>query len=164
MKKTPIVRQFSTGANRDVDTGKLDFEGFYSPQVVECFSAYMHKNRTLRDGSLRDSDNWQKGIPISVYMKSMWRHFFYTWKAYRACLNNEAQEENLCAIMFNAQGMLHELLKEKERKGISRMEQIINEVILGKKLANRKSTNQRLFAKLEKTSPRSTVKSLHTRD
>lgn len=104
----PAVRTFETGANRDVDTGKLDYEGFLSPSVLKRFAEYMHKNRTLRDGSLRDSDNWQKGIPKAVYMKSMWRHFFDVWSGHR---KDAIQEEDLCALLFNVQGMLHEVLK-----------------------------------------------------
>ena len=57
------MRNFDTGATRDVDTNKLDFEGFLSPVVLERYAEYMHKNRVQADGNLRDSDNWQKGIP-----------------------------------------------------------------------------------------------------
>jgi hypothetical protein len=103
-------RVFETGANRDTDEGKLDFEGFLSPLVLERYAQYMHKNRKLKDGSLRDSDNWQKGIPIPVYMKSAWRHFFAVWKSYRI---GNISSEDLCALMFNIMGMLHELLKDK---------------------------------------------------
>ena len=90
-----VVRTFDTGANRDVDEGKLDFEGFLSPTVLKAYAEYMHKNRTLRDGSLRDSDNWQKGIPIPVYMKSMYRHFFDVWSNYRGLETPETQKQNL---------------------------------------------------------------------
>jgi hypothetical protein len=105
-------RVFETGANRDTDEGKLDFEGFLSPLVLERYAQYMHKNRKLKDGSLRDSDNWQKGIPIPVYMKSAWRHFFAVWKNYRDG-NLYQNQEDACALMFNIMGMLHELLKNK---------------------------------------------------
>jgi hypothetical protein len=71
----PGVRTFSTGATRDTDEGKLDFEGFLSPTVLKAFAEYMHEKRKMPDGSLRDSDNWQRGIPVDAYMKSMWRHF-----------------------------------------------------------------------------------------
>lgn len=106
-----VVREFSTGANRDVDTGKLDFEGFLSPLVMEEFARYMHKNRHLRDGTIRDSDNWQKGIPLDVYMKSAWRHFFTWWAQHRAGADVPVTVEHLCALLFNVQGYLHELLK-----------------------------------------------------
>lgn len=107
-----VVRTFDTGANRDVDEGKLDFEGFLSPAVLKRYAEYMHKNRTLRDGSLRDSDNWQKGIPKDVYMKSMYRHFFDVWSNHRGIQTHDDKVTNLCALLFNAMGMLHEELKD----------------------------------------------------
>lgn len=74
------MRQFDTGATRDVDTGKPDYEAFISPRVIEAYGAYMHFNRMQADGKLRAGDNWQKGIPSDAYMKSGWRHFFDLWK------------------------------------------------------------------------------------
>jgi hypothetical protein len=77
-------RTFATGATRDTDTGKLDFDGFLSGPVLVEFAKYMHENRKMRDGSLRDSDNWQKGIPREQYRKSAFRHFMEWWQAHRA--------------------------------------------------------------------------------
>jgi hypothetical protein len=74
------VREFGTGATRDLDANKLDFEGFLSPLVLERYAEHMHKARRMPDGSMRDSDNWQLGIPVVVYMKSLFRHFFAVWK------------------------------------------------------------------------------------
>ena len=110
---TAPIRKFETGATRNTDTGKLDFDGFYSPPVMERFAQYMHKHRQLPDGSLRDSDNWQAGIPLDVYAKSAWRHFFDFWKAHRGYPTQEGIEENLCALLFNVQGYLHEHMKTK---------------------------------------------------
>lgn len=107
------TRQFDTGATRDQDTSKYDLEGFLSPLALEAFAKYMHKNRKMKDGSFRASDNWQKGIPQEVYMKSLWRHFFDAWKEHRGIKTEEGLETALCAIMFNSMGMLHEMLKEK---------------------------------------------------
>jgi hypothetical protein len=109
---TEVVRTFATGANRDIDNGKLDYEGFFSPTVMRRFAEYMHRNRFLRDGSMRDSDNWQKGIPLQVYMKSMMRHFMTCWLDHRQ--GGYAQEEELCALMFNVMGYLHQRLKGVE--------------------------------------------------
>ena len=103
------MRKFETGATRDNDENKLDFEGFFSPIVLERFAEYMHKHRKQADGEMRESDNWQKGMPIDAYMKSMWRHFFAVWKHHRA---GEDNIEDLCALMFNVQGMLYEKLKD----------------------------------------------------
>lgn len=107
------TRTFDTGANRNSDEGKLDFEGFLSPTVLKAYAEYMHSNRKLEDGTLRDSDNWQKGIPVEAYMKSMYRHFFDTWSNYRGLKTPETQKQNLCGMLFNTMGMLHELLKEE---------------------------------------------------
>ena len=109
------MRTFSSGATRDSDDGKLDFEGFLSPRALRAFAEYMHANRVQTDGNVRASDNWQKGIPLDAYMKSMWRHFFAVWSTYRdeidtGSTKNE-QVQNLCALLFNVQGMLHEILK-----------------------------------------------------
>jgi len=81
-----VIRRFDTGATRDTDEGKLDFEGFLSPLVLERYAQYMNKHRKQSDGKLRDSDNWQKGIPLKAYIKSLWRHFFDLWKIHRGAI------------------------------------------------------------------------------
>ena len=106
------MRTFATGATRDNDEDKLDYEGFLSPLVIERYATYMHKCRIQADGKLRDSDNWQKGISQDVYMKSMWRHFMAVWKDHRA---NKDPQEDLCALLFNAFGYLHEDLRDEAR-------------------------------------------------
>ena len=114
-EEKPLVRTFGTGANRNSDEGKLDFEGFLSPMVLKKYAEYMHKNRYLANGDIRDSDNWQKGIPVPAYMKSMYRHFFDTWSNYRGHETPETQVQNLCGLLFNTMGMLHEILKEESK-------------------------------------------------
>lgn len=109
---TQHKRVFATGATRDTDAGKIDYEGFLSPAVLERFGQYMTKHRQMADGSLRDSDNWQKGIPQTAYMKSAWRHFVDWWKGHRGATDVDL-EESVCALIFNAQGYLHELLKAR---------------------------------------------------
>jgi hypothetical protein len=51
------MRTFKTGATRNDDSNKLDFEGFLSPTALEHFAEYMNKNRVQADGNIRDSDN-----------------------------------------------------------------------------------------------------------
>jgi hypothetical protein len=121
--QTPsAVREFGTGATRDLDANKLDFEGFLSPLVLERYAEHMHKARKMPDGSMRESDNWQLGIPMVVYIKSLWRHFFAVWKLWRGLPVTEVVkgetivkdlETELCALLFNASGMLHEHLKDR---------------------------------------------------
>jgi hypothetical protein len=110
---TPAIRKFETGATRDVDVNKFDYEGFYNPLVVERFAEYMHKHRVQPDGNLRDADNWQKGIPKDAYMKSGFRHFMDMWKQHRGYQGQDDLEESICALIFNAQGYLYELLKAR---------------------------------------------------
>lgn len=108
-----VVRQFSSGATRDQDAGKFDYEGFLSPLVLNRYAEYMHGHRKQPDGQLRDSDNWQKGIPLDAYMKSGWRHFMDVWSEHRGYSTAEGLETALCATLFNLSGYLHEVLKAK---------------------------------------------------
>ncbi len=108
------MRTFETGATRNDDEDRLDYEGFLSPRVLVRFAQYMHTHRKQADGKLRDSDNWQKGIPITQYMKSKWRHFMDTWVWHRTKPVDADIEDSLCAELFNTMGMLDEVLKEKE--------------------------------------------------
>lgn len=120
---TKEMDQFSTGATRDLSDDKLDYEGFIHPLVLERFSQYMHKHRSTPYG-LRSSDNWQKGIPLANYMKSMLRHTMEVWKYHRGVPSSTMHvgsnktepfdiEEMLCAVMFNVMGYLYELLRKK---------------------------------------------------
>jgi hypothetical protein len=122
-EKPEAIRTFSTGATRNTDRHKKDYEGFFSPLVMECYARYMHSHRRQKDGSLRDSDNWQKGIPREAYMKSAWRHFMAWWTAHRGWKPTTAKqlEEAICGVIFNASGYLHEhlaiKLNSQPRKG-----------------------------------------------
>ena len=109
-----MIRSFDTGATRDTEEGKLDYEGFFTPRVLEAYARYMNFNRTMRDGSIRASDNWQKGIPSDAYMKSGWRHFMEWWCFHRDYPKGKHQHIVfvLCAILFNVMGYLDNLLKE----------------------------------------------------
>lgn len=104
------VRQFDTGATRDLDDTKPDYEGFLSPLVIEAFGVYMTFNRHTAAG-LRDSDNWQKGIPLAQYMKSGLRHAIEWWKAHRGFPTKEGIIWACLGLLFNVQGYLHEYLK-----------------------------------------------------
>ena len=115
MKK---IRVFRTGATRDADINKPDIFGFLSSLSVKRYSDYMHEHRKQPDGSLRASDNWKLGIPEIEYVRSMNRHvndlnLHYEGFGDRA---REDRENALCAIIFNAQGLLFELLKKFDSK------------------------------------------------
>lgn len=111
-----MLRKFDTGATRSADVARDDPEGFMSPLVEERFCQYMTKHRRQADGTLRDSDNWQKGLPYDTYMKGMKRHLQHLWLRHRGWpvadpMAAGDMEEDLCALMFNVQGYLHELRK-----------------------------------------------------
>ena len=112
----PPIRTFDTGATRDQDATKPDYEGFLSPLVVVKFGEYMTRHRTQADGGLRDSDNWQKGIPKREYLKSLLRHLLDLWLIERGW-GKWAREQDIsnvvCAILFNASGYLHVVAKEE---------------------------------------------------
>jgi len=114
------MRTFNTGATRDSDNYKLDYEGFLSPLAMKRYAEYMHHHRKQADGKMRPSDNWQKGIPREAYMKSMYRHFMDVWAVHRGQMAVDPAsggivtlDEALCAVLFNAFGYLHETLKQK---------------------------------------------------
>jgi len=132
------IRKFDTGATRDTSTGKHDYCGFLSPEVLEEFGAYMHKHRHQADGGLRAADNWKKGIPREVYIESLFRHFIHLWKLHQGL---EARDEKgnlvtlkdtLGAMLFNVQGYFFEFLKAekppKEEAKISEFEQELRRV------------------------------------
>lgn len=114
------VRTFDSGATRSAETGKPDYEGFLDPLVIEEFGKYMDKHRIQANGEPRESDNWQKGIPRSAYIKSLWRHFMHLWLLHRGHVARDEKgqpvtmRETLGAIMFNVMGYFHEWLKSEQ--------------------------------------------------
>lgn len=107
------IRTFETGATRDAADDKPDYEGFLSPLVIRMYGEYMNKHRLQPDGQLRDSDNWQKGIPKKEYVKSLLRHVIDLWLFNRGYKGRDTIEDALCGILFNVMGYMHELEKEK---------------------------------------------------
>lgn len=112
------IRKFDSGATRSSDAGKPDYEGFFSPLVLRAYGEYMHKHRKQADGNIRDSDNWQKGIPKDILLKSLIRHVVDLWRMHDLgveVLNDEEEtktiDDQLVAIIFNAQGYLYNRLR-----------------------------------------------------
>lgn len=111
------MRVFKTGATRDLADSKFDYEGFLSLEALDAYAAYMHRHRRQADGKLRDSDNWQKGIPRSAYMKSLLRHTFNAWRVHRGVQpiqGDEPIEAALCGVLFNTMGLLFEIRKGRD--------------------------------------------------
>lgn len=108
------IREFPSGANRDSEVNKPDYEGCLSPIVLRRFAEYMAECRTMRDGSTRDSDNWQKGMPKKTYLKSLLRHVIELWSINRGWADHAREEDAVCAVIFNAMGYLFENLVGRE--------------------------------------------------
>jgi len=111
VKAEGSIKTFDTGATRGNDENKMDYEGFMSPIVLERYAKYLHKHRIQADGKIRDSDNWQKGMSKTTYIKSLWRHFIDVWKSHRGYWIKENIQDALCGVIFNAMGYLYELLR-----------------------------------------------------
>ena len=119
------MRKFETGATRDEDATKPDYEAFLSPLVVESYGAYMNKHRVQADGQVRAGDNWQKGFGENhqdVCIKSLWRHFLDLWFIHRGYVRKDPKDghaitlEEACnAILFNVMAILHVKLKGEQK-------------------------------------------------
>lgn len=115
--RTALIRTFKTGATR-THGSKPEYAGYLSPRVLSAFGRYMFEHQVQADGSIRESRNWQKGIPQESYMQSMFRHFMEVWTHYEnsrgdAVYTEEFETEMITALMallFNVQGMAHELI------------------------------------------------------
>jgi hypothetical protein len=104
------MREFESGACRDSDDGKLDFDGFVSLEALVAFAKYMDRHRAMRDGSTRSSSNWKKGMPESEVLKSLWRHFIDVAQHVHAGPPADSVDytDALCAMLFNVQILLHQ--------------------------------------------------------
>ena len=78
----------------------------------------MHKNRFMKDGTVRDSDNWQ-GLfgdkHQAVCMKSLTRHFMDLWLLHRGHEAREDIDSALAGIMFNTMAIWYKILKDREQ-------------------------------------------------
>jgi hypothetical protein len=111
------LRKYNSGATRDNVEDKPNYEGFLSPLVIVEFGEYMHRHRKQADGKLRAGDNWQKGIPTEAYIDSLLRHQIDVWLHLRGFPDKarEPLKEALCAVLFNVQGLLYNILLEEYR-------------------------------------------------
>lgn len=105
------TKEFDSGSTRSAEPLE-DYEGFLSPLVIREFGKYMARHRSNKKGDIRQPDNWQKGMPKARYMRSMARHFLDVWQLWRMhpVGDGEALLDALCALMFNVQGMILEVL------------------------------------------------------
>lgn len=106
------IREFGTGAIRDVDDNKEDYVETISWSALKRHAQYM-TGKKKRYGA----GNFKKGIPIESYEQSLVRHVQkYLENKYEGGLT-EVEEDHLAAIMFNICGIMHEEARiQKERR------------------------------------------------
>ena len=96
-------RKFNTGAQRDVVVGKGRYD-LISPIMIERLA------KLLQRGAEKYNDrNWEKGMPLSVYMDSGMRHLF-------KFLEGHKDEDHLIAAIWNLQALLH--IEEMVKRGV----------------------------------------------
>lgn len=114
------IRQFDTGATRDTATGKFEYAGYLSPYFINAFGRYMNKHQTQANGERRACDNWQKGMPLDVYVQSAFRHFLDFWALSRGLVvtdekgNDVDLHDAVMGLFFNIQGYWHECAKGED--------------------------------------------------
>lgn len=115
------MREFESGATRNSVEGKLSYMRALSPEVLRRYVQYLAKHRQTPKG-LRAFDNWKKGIDQDTYCDSLLRHSFDAWltlMGYKPSDTTYTLEELLCAIIFNAQGWLFELIHAEGREQLA---------------------------------------------
>lgn len=122
-KKAEPLRSFGeSGAVRTSDDGKLDVMHTLDPLVLRRVAKY------LTDARVRNKiepGNWKRGIPRKALMESLLRHVLDVWSHLaralegRAVVDIEPQpdlEDELCALIFNASGLLREVLLDRDNE------------------------------------------------
>lgn len=95
-------RHFKTGSRRDVSTDKGRYD-LISPIMIERLAKLLE-----RGAKKYDDRNWEKGMPLSVYMDSGMRHIF-------KFLEGQRDEDHLIAAIWNFQALLH--IEEMIKRG-----------------------------------------------
>jgi len=114
------VREFSTGATRNLSTTKVNPARCLSPLVIQRYAEYMRDMRTQSDGTLRADDNWKRGMTLDSFLESGQRHSLHWWmidSGVPYVSEDDGHsidiEEACCALMFNVMGYLHETIKAR---------------------------------------------------
>ena len=101
VKDSGAREQFATGAVRDIQAGK----GW--PHIIPT-TALLRLAKHFQNGAVKyGKNNWQKGIPLSSYLDSAFRH----WCAVKDC---KQDEDHLSALIWNAACFMEtvELIKQ----------------------------------------------------
>jgi len=116
-KNQSKARTFATGATRNNDPSRVDWVRMLSFPVLRAYGDYMAKHRKQADGSLRDFDNWKKGIPRKEIIESLFRHVLdlvSIQEGGESRSNTELTKETCCAIMFNVMAYMDSVIRGLE--------------------------------------------------
>lgn len=104
------VRQFQTGAIRDLEEGKEDYTETISWTAFKRYAQYMTSKKAKYGAG-----NFKKGIPIESYEKSMIRHLQKYMENKFEEGQVEVEYDHLSAMVFNIFGIMHEEEMAKKR-------------------------------------------------
>lgn len=113
------LRNFDTGAIRDNDENKINYQGALSPLVLEAYGAYIQKHSLLPDGTRRNNKNWQNLFGTheehrQVCIESAWRHFIDLLMEHDGYNSRDGLDEAIGGLMFNIQAYWFSVLKERK--------------------------------------------------
>ena len=119
MKDNGVLRMSESGAIRNSDIGKINYQGALSPLILEAYGKYIEKHSNLPDGTKRNNKNWQNlfGTPEEhrqVCIESAWRHFIDLLKEHDGYNSQDGIDEALGGLMFNIQAYWFSLLSDKK--------------------------------------------------
>lgn len=97
------VTTFETGAVRGTQEGKPDFVSTISWTAFNRYARYMTKQ-----GEKYGGGTFKKGIPAESYERSLVRHVDKYMRNKYENGKDELETDHLCAILFNAFGLIHE--------------------------------------------------------
>lgn len=106
LKDSGKRQEFSTGAVRDTEDGKINILDILEYLPVECL---VRVAAWYKKGAEKYSkDNWKKGIPTRRFLSSACRHLYLYVAGHR-------DEDHLSAVVFNVLGVIWNELKGGEK-------------------------------------------------
>jgi hypothetical protein len=89
-----IRSSFDTGSIREIVPGKGRYD-LISPRAIKRLAI------RLEQGAEKYSDrNWEKGIPLSSFLNSAFRHLYQF-------LDGDTTEDHLAAVLWNIHSLIH---------------------------------------------------------
>ena len=93
LKQTGDPQEFETGAHRDSQEGKG------RPSLLPALVLYRWGILMQKGEAHYDTHNWEKGIPLSRWLDSAFRHLL-------ALMDGSDDEDHASALLFNAGGYM----------------------------------------------------------